>query len=86
MWAFPDTQTLVDMLDHCARLLLESADAEVPATLGERLAAVEQVLLSLRNKTFHVLGFKRKALAGWNVPADSIWSQLTKIPDRTGEG
>ena len=65
MWAFPDTQTLADMLDRCARLLLESADAEVPVTLGERLAAVEQVLLTLRSKTFHILGFERKALAGW---------------------
>ena len=79
MWAFPDTQTLADMLDRCARLLLESADAEVPVTLGERLAAVEQVLLTLRSKTFHILGFERKALAGWNVPGDSIWSQLTKF-------
>ena len=78
MWAFPDTQTLADMLDRCARLLLESADAEVPVTLGERLAAVEQVLLTLRSKTFHILGFERKALAGWNVPGNSIWSQLTK--------
>jgi hypothetical protein len=80
MWAFPDTQALTDTLDHCARLLLESADAEVPATLAERRVAVEQVLLTLRSKTFHVLGFERKALAGWNVPADSIWSQLTKYP------
>lgn len=74
--AIPDVNGMAEKLDECVRALLEDAGAEIPATLNERRAALENLLTDLRSKTFPVRGFERRILAGWNQPSEQVWAQL----------
>jgi hypothetical protein len=76
MRVIPEAPALAGKLDDCARALLNSAGVDIPATPAERMVAVNDTLTELRSKAFPVKAFERKQLAGWNTPAESIWSQL----------
>jgi hypothetical protein len=72
----PDRAGLAAKLDQCATTLLTSAGTTVPASSVERFAALSDLLVDLRSKAFPVKAFERKPLAGWNAPAEDIWTQL----------
>jgi len=72
----PDLAALTVCIEDAARALIESAGAEVPATLGERIAMIDMILTDRRSKTFPVREFERRDLAGWEPPSSDTWTKL----------
>ncbi|MEM7767397.1 MAG: ATP-binding protein [Pseudomonadota bacterium] len=72
----PSSSDLADGLDKAVAAVIAAAGASVPATPEERLTALETLLSERREKTFSIDGFKKKALADWTAPAETVWEQL----------
>jgi hypothetical protein len=86
----PNMATLTVSIEDAARALIEANGEQVPATLNERLAAIERILADIRSKTFPVRGFEQRELADWNPPHSDIWSlpenylkELKKVDEET---
>lgn len=79
----PDLAVFQGAISDGAAALIASAGEEPPKTLDDHLAALERILVDQRSKTFPVRGFERRQLAGWDTPAEEIWTRLeTYITER----
>ena len=74
--AVPATADLATAIRGAITAILTAAGAAMPKTPGERLAALEELLLERRTKTFPIDGFDRKPLADWTAPAQGEWDKL----------
>ena len=74
--AVPATADLATGIRGAITAILTAAGAAMPKTPGERLAALEELLLERRTKTFPIDGFDRKPLADWTAPAQGEWDRL----------